>query len=207
MMQLTYSVNQKQEQVEIPNDTEFFHGEPICLSQYFDDLAKVMSFKKLRLGIEEAIKKNLLKKNTSMNLSSFCLEKYHNFVPSSQHEDIIKQARRLYPENFNFESYKIVNFIENILGVPLDYKNNISDIVQWIIVRINPPKSIGFNPVHKDVYEVYDEHNMVPKMINAWIPICGVNSFTGLPVVPGSHRRLHRENKERQCCGRPKILS
>ena len=30
-------------------------------------------------------------------------------------------------------------------------------------------------------------------MINAWIPICGVNEKTGLPIVPGSH--LINENQ------------
>ena len=55
------------------------------------------------------------------------------------------------------------------------------------------PKSGGFNPAHKDIYEDYDLHGEIPKMVNAWIPICGVNYKTGLPIVEGSH--LYPESK------------
>ena len=58
---------------------------------------------------------------------------------------------------------------------------------QWIIVRINRPNSIGYNPVHKDIYESYDSLGEIPRMINVWIPICGVEGRTGLPIAPGSH--------------------
>ena len=36
-------------------------------------------------------------------------------------------------------------------------------------------------------------NNKLPRMVNAWIPICGVNSNTGLGIASNSH--LLSENK------------
>jgi ectoine hydroxylase-related dioxygenase (phytanoyl-CoA dioxygenase family) len=56
-----------------------------------------------------------------------------------------------------------------------------------IIVRINRPGSMDFNPPHKDIYEGWDKNGRVPQFVNLWIPICGVTSKSSLPVVPRSH--------------------
>ena len=83
-----------------------------------------------------------------------------------------------------------LDFIGKKLRKELSYKMNSSELSHWIIVRINMPIStntIGFNPAHKDIYEDYDQKGYAPKMVNTWIPICGVNKKTGLPVAIGSH--------------------
>ena len=61
------------------------------------------------------------------------------------------------------------------------------------------PNSGGFNPAHKDIYEDYDERGFAPRMINCWIPICGVNNKTGLPLVPGSHDFFESEILRTKC--------
>jgi ectoine hydroxylase-related dioxygenase (phytanoyl-CoA dioxygenase family) len=56
-----------------------------------------------------------------------------------------------------------------------------------MIARLNKPQSLDYNPVHKDIYEVFDKLGVIPKMINVWIPVCGVNKTSGLPIAPRSH--------------------
>ena len=58
-----------------------------------------------------------------------------------------------------------------------------------IIIRIIKPNTQHFNPVHKDIYQIYESEGYIPQMINIWIPICGtsVQNKTGLGVAKGSH--------------------
>ena len=46
---------------------------------------------------------------------------------------------------------------------------------------------MAYNPPHKDIYEDYDQKGFCPRMVNAWIPISGVNRLAGLGLAPGSH--------------------
>lgn len=103
------------------------------------------------------------------------------------HFDIIAKTRRLYPADFGFRVSDFLEKLSAFFNIPLCYKNSVRNLEQWIIVRLNRPNSIGFNPVHKDIYGMYDEFSSIPRMINVWIPVCGVGNGTGLPVVPGSH--------------------
>lgn len=80
----------------------------------------------------------------------------------------------------------MIDFIGQQIKVKFDYKNNILNNNHWLILRVNLPHSEVFNPYHKDIYQNVDNYNKVPKMINPWIPICGVNDKTGFPIVPGS---------------------
>ena len=35
---------------------------------------------------------------------------------------------------------------------------------------------------------MFDQFGKIPKMVNIWIPLCGVNVSNSLPLVPGSHK-------------------
>ena len=71
---------------------------------------------------------------------------------------------------------------------PVGFKRIDNDFEHWIIVRINPPYSLAYNPVHKDIYEDFDGTGICPRMINAWVPLAGVNEHAGLGIAAGSHR-------------------
>tara|TARA_Y100001968_G_C19419720_1_gene751065 strand:+ start:107 stop:958 length:852 start_codon:yes stop_codon:yes gene_type:complete len=205
-MKLSYLINNQKVEVEAPQKTHFFRGDEICLSQRFQDLtssvdwysegykiidfSKILDFHKIKECITYSTKKTIEKQLPNLSLENFTLANYHKFISPSDHLIIDKSLKRLYPKDFGFDDKKIIELIEDILSKPLSYKQAGEGKPHWIIVRINMPKSTGlkgFNPVHKDIYESYDHFGTVPKMVNAWIPICGVNDKTGLPLVPGSH--------------------
>ena len=202
-MNLHYVVDERDVHVKVDDDMEFSKGEEICLANKFDDLAlgqdwysegytilqteKYFHFHEVRKDIENVLKNIVSELSQGINLEHFSLEDYHKYVDDRMHHDVISKTRRLYPVDFGFN---VLNFLEKLstfFNIPLCYKNSVRNLEQWIIVRLNRPKSIGFNPVHKDIYGMYDEFSSIPRMINIWIPICGVGNGTGLPVVPRSH--------------------
>ena len=204
-MLLYYKINDKVLKVEAPNDTKFFVGENICLSDKYDitknlswykkgyiikNFSNILSFAKIKDSITQSIKKIILQNHPEINLNNFKLEKYHEYISSDQHLKLDKLYKRLYPKDLGFDDKKIINFISKEVGKDLSYKNE-KNINHWIIIRIIMPSStgtLGYNPAHKDIYdEDFDARNLIPKMVNTWIPICGVNKNTGLPLAISSH--------------------
>ena len=208
-MELTYTINNKLVSFNVEDDTPFFKGKEENLSQKYNDitfncnwydsgyviydLSEFIDFNQMKSRLTKTIRNKISETNREINLEGFSLEKYHKFVNHETHLDVIKKTRRLFADDLIFDEKKIISCIEKIIGLPLSYSPHGSSFKQHIIARINTPNSIGFNPAHKDIYEYFDGENYIPQMINVWIPICGVNKSTGLPVVPASH--LLNENK------------
>ncbi len=210
-MYLEYVIDNKIITLEAPDDTEFFSGKNICLSDVNDVIKSTywykrgyvvkkfpnsISFKKIKKSITDSLRNIILDNYPRLDLNGFNLEKYHKFISSEKHLKLDKFYKRLYPKDFGFNDESIVDFISGVVGRKLSYKDKFKDLSHWIIVRVNMPASsgtFGFNPAHKDIYEDYDERNYIPKMVNTWIPICGVNSNTGLPLAIGSH--LYKESE------------
>ncbi len=210
-MNLQYVINNKIITVETPDDTKFFSGENICLSDISDVIKSTNWYKKgykikklpvsipfenIKKSITESLKKIIFKNYPNLNMKGFDLENYHKFISSEKHLKLDKFYKRLYPKDFGFNDESIIDFISSVVSRKLSYKDKLKDHNHWIIVRVNMPASsgiFGFNPAHKDIYEDYDKRNYIPKMVNTWIPICGVNSKTGLPLAIGSH--LYKESE------------
>ncbi len=95
--------------------------------------------------------------------------------------------KRLYCKDLKEASDSFVKLISDLLGIPVGFKRQGSDLEHWIIVRINPPNSLAYNPIHKDIYEDFDASGCCPKMVNAWVPIAGVGPNAGLGIAAGSH--------------------
>tara|TARA_B100000579_G_C22806262_1_gene842690 strand:+ start:570 stop:1409 length:840 start_codon:yes stop_codon:yes gene_type:complete len=202
-MKLAYSIDGRNVEVEAPDNTKFFKGDKICLSEEFSDVTsnmdwykdgyKVIDFQEkinfdfIKSAVTKHIKEIIKKTYPFIDLNGFTLEKYHYFVNYEQNLEINKKAKRLYLQDTDFPDSEIVSFLESILKVRLSYSPKGSNFIHWVIARINIPNSIGYNPVHKDIYGFYDDDKYVPRMVNTWIPICGVNKNAGLGIVPGSH--------------------
>ena len=214
-MKLTYIINNKPIILNGPKNDEFFRGEKICLSKEFDDLIigtewenkgyqlinfeKYIKFENLKKSITNTIKEIISNLFPNKNLANFNLEKYHNFIKEDEHIKLDKILKRQYPKNFGFSDEKIIELIEDEVKKPLGYQHGDEKLKHWIIIRINMPNSGGFNPAHKDIYEDFDKKGFAPRMINCWIPICGVNQNTGLPLVPESHNFLEKEILRTKC--------
>ena len=212
MINLNYKIENKNVVVNASQESIFFRGKDLILSEIGQDITnsmewyedgfsiynfeEVISFKNLLKEITNSVKNVIDKYLPSRDLSSFTLEKYHKFVSNKEHLKIDKQLKRLYPKDLGFDDEKIVKFIGKILQKKLSYSPKGKDFNHWIIVRMSLPQHTGlkgFNPAHKDIYEDYDTYGEIPRMVNSWIPICGVNKDTGLAVVPNSH--LYSEKK------------
>ena len=212
MIDLNYYINEKEVVVKTNKETNFFTGEDITLSEIGEDITRSMSWYSegfeiysleevidygyLLEEITRSVKDVINKKLAKRDLKGFSLSKYHKFVSNEEHLLIDKHLKRFFPKDLGFEDDKIVDFIGRILNKKLSYSPQDKDFHHWIIVRLSLPQHTGlkgFNPAHKDIYEDYDTYNEIPRMVNAWIPICGVNSNTGLAIAPKSH--LLSENK------------
>lgn len=204
-MYLEYEIDEKILSVKTPDETQFFKGKHICLSTIHDvtkntnwykkgylikDFSKTISFQKIKESVTNSIKKIIQENYPDISLKGFALENYHKYISPERHFLLDKLYKRLYPKDLGFYDQNILLFISNLVKKDLTYTDQINKFNHWIIVRINMPESTGtygYNPAHKDIYEDYDERNCIPKMVNTWIPICGVNKKTGLPIAIGSH--------------------
>lgn len=149
-------------------------------------------FDSLYAGISKCVQSILSRNNIHVN--NFQLNKYHHYVPNDHsHYAIVKETRDLFPSDFAFSIDLFYKKLSELVGFELSDTNPYNGNKMHIIIRINRPGSNDFNPPHKDVYESLDRDNYLFKFVNFWIPICGVNSMSSLPLVPGSH--LLPENK------------
>lgn len=188
---------------------EYSVGQVENLGQNFDDLAqtkdwygegfaieKTKSFfdiTKLRKATECALKEIISTIDASIDLTNFKMENYHQFVTDDMHLEVIQKTRRLYPIDISIDVDEILQKFSDYFQRKLSFTNPVSGIEQWMIARLNRPKSKDFNTAHKDVYESYDKYKKIPQMINIWVPLVGVTAKNSLPVAPRSH--LLPENK------------
>lgn len=123
----------------------------------------------------------------SVDLTKFKMEKYHDFVSDDLHLKIVQRMRRLFPQHLSIDVDEILQRFSQYFGEKLTFKNPLTGTEQWMIARINRPKSNDFNTAHKDIYEVYDRFQRIPQMINIWVPLIGVTEKNTLPIAPRSH--------------------
>ncbi|WP_443641936.1 phytanoyl-CoA dioxygenase family protein [Candidatus Njordibacter sp. Uisw_039] len=202
-MKHSFKVDNEKLLVELDEDEKFEFGNKEILTQRFGDLTETKYWfdkgfsitkssrfydaEKLYSATQKAIKNIIYNLDPGLNLSEFSLENYHTFVSEELHSSVLKKTRRLFPENLDLDVHKILEEFSNYFGTNLTFLNPITGKQQWMIARINRAGSLDYNTAHKDVYEVFDKYNDIPRMVNVWIPLSGVNKLNSLPIVPKSH--------------------
>lgn len=159
----------------------FSEGYKLVESNYFYNYTKIYE------SIEFSLKNILKRVNPKISLINFKLDNYHKFVTDEEHLKVVEISRRLSPDELGFDTNKLFKSFSDYFNTNLSIIDPNTYLNQWIILRINRPFSTEFNPAHKDIYAHYHRSNFIPKMVNLWIPVCGVNQKSGLPVAPGSH--------------------
>ena len=203
-MKHIYFIDGDKFEVLLDDKLDYLKGINDILIDKFDDLTRNQNWFSKGFSVEKSLNfldekklysstKIILKKIISeiypdLNLEGFTLEKYHNYISETQHNSIIKKTRRLFPRDLAIDVNQIVEKFSEYFNTKLTFTNPITGNTQWMIARINMPRSNNFNTAHKDIYQVYDKFGTIPKMVNIWIPLCGVNAFNSLPIVPGSHK-------------------
>lgn len=202
-MELSYNINGKNKKITVPDSEEFFFGSNHILSNKESDITfkfdwyndgftvqKFLTdeeFNFIKSGIESSIK-DIIVNTLGVDINGFKLENYHKFVKSDEeHFKIVSKTRDLFTKDFSFDIDYLIPKLENVLNIKITDYDSINDYKSHIIVRINRPNSSDFNPPHKDMYEHYDGEGYIPKFVNFWIPICGVNNNSVLPISPKSH--------------------
>ena len=156
------------------------------------DILNKNEFSTLKNNIEKLIINIISKLN--IDTCGFMLENYHNYVQDKDlHIKIIKQTSDLYFSDLNFSTNNLMKKFNSIFGTDLTVVNYLEKRKYPMILRINRPLSFDFNPPHKDIYGPIDDKKYIPKFVNFWIPIAGVNYNSSLPVVRSSH--LLKESK------------
>ena len=203
-MKYAYTINEKDFEVILNDHQNYDFGEKEILSEKFGDLTakkdwfedgfKIINSANFYDAVDlysattEAVKKIIDDLNPNIPLDQFKLEDYHNYVDDDLHSEVIKLTRRIFPKDLRIDVNKIVEAFGEYMGTTLSFANPVTKEEHWMIARINKPHSKNFNTVHKDIYEVYDSYGTIPRMVNVWVPICGVGDNSSLPVAPGSHK-------------------
>lgn len=194
---IDYTINGEKYSVDVSGSPEFVTGEHEYLSSaetdiifgtpWYEDGHKIMpflgpeEFQVLRHEISEVIRKIVV--SLGVDATGFEIDKYHRFVTDdATHLGVVSRTRDLFPEDFSLPMQGVIEKIGQVVGFRLtDVEPNTGGRMH-IIVRINRPRSTDFNPPHKDSYE-----DPSARFLNVWIPICGVNDKSSLPIAPGSH--------------------
>jgi len=194
--------------VEIENENVFKYGKNEILSSEKMDICFCQPWYKkgftimpllnekehsaIKISAENKVYEIIKSKRGSSK--QFTLENYHHFIRKEiDHLNVVKITRDLFPEDFSFSSDILISRIGKLVNLNLTDIDPDTNERTHIIIRINRPQSEDFNPPHKDIYEGYDQQKRLPKMINVWIPICGITSLSTIALVPKSH--LINENK------------
>ena len=207
-MKISYRIDDSNLDCEFEDSCRFESGRSENLSEKFDDLTisqewynqgyttlntnDFFDFDNVYNSLNKCIFSILNGLGVSVGEKDFSLPKYHQFVDPNIHRSIILKSRSLTPTEFDFDPNCFLKAISEYFGKKLNWRSD-GSYEPNIIARINLPKSKNFNPAHKDVYQVFDDTGNIPRMVNIWVPICGVNSQTGLPLAVGSH--LLNENE------------
>jgi hypothetical protein len=186
------------------NSPSFKYGEDKVLSNSITDISygqpwynrgyqaipfmNVSDFSNLKQGLTDCIK-YLVEREIETRIDNFDLSKYHEWIKTDQqHYNIVGKTRDLFPSDFNFPIENLIAKFGDALGFELTDMDPHLDIQAHIIVRINRPGSTDYNPPHKDIYEGIDgDDSYIPRFVNFWIPICGVNKKSSLAMAPSSH--------------------
>ena len=174
-LECSYLIDKSTFKLTIDNADDICAGENICLAKKFDDPALRMPWSKqgwttksylalckhneLKEIVEQIVKNCIQIELPDLSLNNFSLEKYHRFIKPKDHLKIVRSTRRIYSETGitrRLDSIDFTQFLSSYYQADLGYYNKMNPNKQHIIIRINPPRSQSYNPVHKDIYGIYD---------------------------------------------------
>ncbi|HEY0414377.1 MAG TPA: phytanoyl-CoA dioxygenase family protein [Allosphingosinicella sp.] len=194
---IDYTIDGEKVSLDVSGSPEYVYGVHEFLStadtditfgsDWYSDGFKTMpfltdeEFALVRNEISNVIEKFIA--SLGVDTTGFEIGKYHRFVTDDEmHLKVVGRTRDLFPEDFSLSMRDLVEKIEGLTGFKLTDIDPLSGERLHIIVRINRPRSTDYNPPHKDSYEDTSRH-----FLNVWVPICGVNERSSLPLAPGSH--------------------
>ena len=146
---------------------------------------KFLSHKRIIKYVENYIK-NVVEKKLNSKIKNFKLENYHKYVDHNTHYKILKELSKGIKFSKIISRKKLEKFMSETLKIKVTtlnkkYRKKINPNV--FLIRIIRPSKHDFNPPHRDVY--FDRYR---SGVNIFLPICGSNKKSSLPVFPCSHK-------------------
>jgi hypothetical protein len=140
-------------------------------------------FTELQEGFTEIIKSFLIEAGAT-DLNNFSLLHYHQFVNDETHSFVVKKIQHgLAMDTMPLGKDLIDKRIGEILGFPVTSANSTLNHQTYSIRIVRPSRLTDNNPPHRDVWL---DH--LRNAVNIYLPICGSDSNSALPILPGSHK-------------------
>ena len=154
---------------------------------YSPALPEAVENEVIRSGLKSTLIETM-RKFTSVNESTFTLEKYHDFVDNDLHSKITGELRG----GFRVASFPggISRVEERVSQVCCVELTSTCPSVGWggyFIRIVRPNLKTDNNPPHRDVWLA-----ILRSCVNIYFPLAGSDQRSALPIVPGSH--LWRES-------------
>jgi len=140
-------------------------------------------FKTLKSGFTTLVKGWLIEAGVE-NLENFELTNYHNYVASEEiHTYVVEKIKNgldigLFPLPVNLLDARIAE----ITGYDVESRCSELNHHTFSIRIVRPSQLTDNNPPHRDVWL-----NHLRNAVNIYLPICGSNEKSALPILPGSH--------------------
>lgn len=172
-----------EEKIMLDSDTDLLRGKPYHNEGYaIFDLLTDDEFKILETGFTGMIAGFLREGGFSVS-EDFNLLHYHNFVDDQAHAHVVKCIQQGLPiatmplgETFLDEK------IADILGFSVTSANAVLKHQTFSIRVVRPNRLTDNNPPHRDVWLDHLRH-----AVNIYLPVCGSDKNSALPILPGSH--------------------
>ncbi len=180
----------------IYNEMSHYNNDEFVDSGFIIRSLPVGWFTKINNAITNYV--SVLLEKQDIDTSGFTLEKYHKYVNTLQHKNVVDSFRGgmlgvggIHLDYLGIPYKELDSFItENIEGnynFSCHYRRyGLSLKHFWI--RIIRPNSNDNNPPHKDSH-IKRNRNMVI----SFLPLAGSNKKSSLPVIPGSHLEMESE--------------
>jgi hypothetical protein len=117
------------------------------------------------------------------NLEGFELIRYHEFANDEAHSYVVKKIQHgLSIDTMPLGTQLLDEKIGEILGFPVESINSTLNHHTYSIRIVRPSRLTDNNPPHRDVWL---DH--LRNAVNIYLPICGSDVNSALPILPGSH--------------------
>lgn len=172
-----------------------WHDRGYTIERFMND----SSYAELQAGVLRLMAA-VVEKAVGQVPADFALEHYHEAVSSDEmHAQVISYLREGFPlEAFPLPIQVLEARVSEICGLAVQALNPQLPDQRFYVRVVRPNGKPDNNPPHRDVWLDYYRN-----CINIYIPLCGSNEKSSLPLVPGSH--LWKESDIERTVGGAKI--
>jgi len=198
MIEIKFNLNDQEQVLSVSGEADY-GGDRVMLMEddnlikntKFDDCGYSINtflndefYDRFCLGVKGLISDLILKATNIQVNSDFSLIDYHKIIISDElHSKVVQILRNGFSmENFPISLALIESRVSEICCADVVANNPSLSDQNFYIRIVRPNGKSDNNPPHRDVWLDYYRN-----CVNIYLPICGSNELSALPMVPGSH--------------------